>query len=288
MKKAKLSVPVFDCFNTIQIGGLKVNNKLSKNKSLDIIDLRLSELSEEEILKLIEKELSKENAQVDMDYIDVCYDLLEINRSNENRRREIVEKSKIKKPMKVLFIAAVFVFVSVSTIVVSAQIFNFNIPQKIAEFINGNAEIDYNMENADTIADGYVLLDTDLATVLAESGVTPVTFPEEMVKENCKIIQIESRTNDETVSKNAYVRFSYNGCYGNLTISQFSEKLDWVGTQSVMDVETGEMIKVNGMDVLVFEQKGGCTIKYKDNLTEYRIYIESNLDIALNLAKSIK
>ena len=42
--------------------------------------------------------------------------------------------------------------VFISTVTASAQ-FNFNIPQSIAKLIDSNAEIDYNLENADTTAD---------------------------------------------------------------------------------------------------------------------------------------
>jgi len=265
-----------------------VNNKFSKNELLEMINSKLPKLTEEEILELITQELNKENEQVDMDYIDICYDLLEIKRINEMNNTALVIKTKSKKPIKVLLIAAVFVVIIVSTFVVSAQVFNFNIPQKIAELINGNAEIDYNLENADTIADGYALLDTDLAKKLADYGISPVTFPEEMIKENCKIAEIENRTDDETVSKNAYIRFEYNGCNCNLSITQLAENLDWVGEQSVMDVVSGQIIQVNGMDILIFEQKDSCIIQYKDNLTEYNIHLKSDIEAAIKFTKSIK
>ena len=47
--------------------------------------------------------------------------------------------------------------VFISTVTASAQ-FNFDIPQNIAKLIDNNAEIDYNLENADTTADGYASL----------------------------------------------------------------------------------------------------------------------------------
>ena len=265
-----------------------MNNKFSKNELLEMINSKLPKLTEKEILELITQELNKENEQVDMDYIDVCYDLLETKRNNEINNTALAVKTKSKRPIKVLLIAAVFVFVTVSTFVVYAQVFNFNIPQKIAELINGNAEIDYNLENADTTADGYALLDTDLAKQLANHGISPVTFPEEMIKENCKITEIENRTDDESVSKSTYIRFEYNGYYCNLSITQLAENLDWVGEQSVMEIVSGQMIQVNGMDILLFEQKDGCTIQYKDNLTEYNIHLKCDIETAIKFAESIK
>ncbi len=262
-----------------------MNNKFSKNELLEMINSGLNNLTEEEILELITNELNKENAQVDMDYIDVCYDLLEVKRNAVNHSVK-TEKHKVKKPIKVLLIAAAFVVVIVSTVTVSAQL-NLNIPQEIVQLINSNAEIDYNLENADTTADGYALLDTDLAKQLAELGITPVTFPEEMIKENCTISKIEMVMN-ENVMKIVDIDFEYNEQIGNLYIQQISENAESAGVHAVMDVESGQMIKVNGMDVLVFEQKDGCSIRYKDNFTIYDISINCDLDTAIEFAKSIK
>lgn len=262
-----------------------MNNKFSKNELLEMINSKLTNLTEEEILELITEELNKENAQVDMDYIDVCYDLLEVKRNAVNYSVK-TEKRKLKKPIKVLLIAAAFVVVIVSTITVSAQ-FNLNIPQKIAQLINGNAEIDYNLENADKTADGYALLDTDLAKQLADYGITPVTFPEEMIKENCKITKIENVSSDK-ISNIVDIYFEYNKQKGDLYIEQISENVESTGVSSVNNIKSGQMIKVNGMDVLIFEKENGCTIKYKDNLTSYDIYIDCDLETAIKLAKSIK
>lgn len=262
-----------------------MNNKFSKNELLEMMNSKLTNLTEEEILELITEELNKENTQVDMDYIDVCYDLLEVKRNAVNHSVK-TEKRKLKKPSKVLLIAAVFVVFIVSTVTVSAQ-FNLNIPQNIAELIDGNAKIDYNLENADTTADGYALLDTDLAKQLAEYDISPITFPEEIIKENCKITKIENVSNDETW-KIISVDFNYNNQEGLLQIEQMSKELEATGISTVMDVESGQMIKVNGMDILIFEQKDNCLIRYKDHSTTYDIYLDCNLETAIKFAESIK
>lgn len=259
-----------------------MKNEISKKKLKKMIASDFTDLSTEEIKALIQKEVDKGPDEIDTDYIDLCFELLSIKNNSTNKR-----KIKLTKSAKVLLAAAVLMVVFISTITVSAQ-FNLNIPEKIVQLINGNAEIDYNLENADTTADGYALLDTDLAKELASYGITPVTFPEEMIKENCKITELENRTIDENISKDIYVHFEYNGCYCNLSITQFAENLDWVGKQSVMDVVSGQIIQVNGMDILIFETKDSCIIQYKDNLTEYNIHLKSDIETAIEFAKSIK
>lgn len=260
-----------------------MNNKFSKNELLEMIDSKLTNLTEEEILELINNELSKDNEQVDMSYVDTCYDLLEIKRSGV----VYTTKPKIKKPIKVLLIAAAFVVITVSSVTVSAQL-NLNIPQKIAQLINGNAKIDYNLENADTTADGYALLDTDLAKRLAEYDVYPITFPEAITKENCIINNIEDLTEDVSIFTCINIEFKYDDFFGKMLISKYAKEKIWAGNTTDMNVVSGQMINVNGLDVLVFEHNNYCIVLYKDKNTEYSLYIETDIDTAIKIVNTIK
>lgn len=241
-----------------------------------------SNLSKEEIKTLIDKELTKNPEDVDTGYIDLCFELMSICEKSENNVVSIKPRY-IKKP---IMVAAVIMVLCVSLISVSA--IYFNIPEKIAQLINGNAELQYPMENADTTADGYALLETDLAKELESFGITPVTFPGALVEENCKITKIENTTIDETISLNADIYFSYDGFEGCLIISQSKPMDESIGMSTVMDIKSAEMIKVNGMDVVVFEQEKICTIRYKDDLTEYDVTLYSDFETAREFAKTIK
>lgn len=258
-----------------------MKNEISKKKLKKMIASDFTDLSTEEIKSLIQKEVDKGPDEIDSDYIDLCFELLSIKNNSTNKR-----KIKLTKSAKSLLAAAVLVVVFISTITVSAQ-FNLNIPEKIVQLINGNAEIDYNLENADTTADGYALLDTDLAKQLADYGITPVTFPEEIIKENCKITKIEMVMNED-VLKIVDIDFEYSGQNGSLYIQQISENTESTGVSTVMDVKSGQMINVNGMDILLFEQEGNCKIKYKDNLTTYDISLDCDMKTAIKFAESIK
>ena len=146
------------------------------------------------------------------------------------------------------------------------------------------------MENADTTADGYALLNTDLAKQLSDYGITPVTFPEELIKDNCKITKMENTTTDKTFSHDANVEFEYNGQKGNLTIHQEVEEFESTGVSGYNNLKGGKMIKANGMDILVFEHDdNSSSITYKDGLTTYDILLtKSTMENAIKFAKSIK
>lgn len=257
-----------------------MKRKLSKKKLKKMIDSDFTDLSTEEIKALIQKEVNKGPDKLDTDYIDLCFELLAVKGNAKGKR------VKFKKSAKVLLVAAALMVVFISTVTASAQ-FNFNIPQSIAKLIDNNAEIDYNLENADTTADGYALLNTDLAKQLADYGITPVTFPEEMTKENCKVIQIEDVSVDETW-KIISVDFYYNKQKGWLRVEQMSEEFETAGVSTVMDIKSGQMININGMDILLFEQEGSYKIKYKDNNTTYDISLDCDSETAIKVAESIK
>lgn len=267
---------------------MKVKNKFSKNELLEMINSGLTELSEEEIKELIAKELNKESSQIDTNYIDICFDLLEAKKKSEIRCTTKNNKIKSKKAVKRLLIASIFVVFAISAITVSAQ-FNLNIPQQIAQLINGNAEIDYNLKNADTTADGYALLNTDLAKQLSDYGINPVTLPEEMITDKCQIIKISNSTTDKSIEKSISIQFEYENYKGNLSIAQYSDSFELGGNVTVIDVISGHTEKVNGMDVIILEQTGNyATIRYKDNSTIYEIFMEGDLETVEKLVKSIK
>lgn len=260
-----------------------MKRKLSKKKLKKMIDSDFTDLSTEEIKALIQKEVNKGPDKLDTDYIDLCFDLLAVKGNAKGKR------VKFKKPAKVLLVAAALMVVFISTVTASAQ-FNFDIPQNIAKLKDNNAEIDYNLENADTTADGYALLNTDLAKQLSDYGITPVTFPEELIKDNCKITKMGNTTTDKTFSHDANVEFEYNGQKGNLTIHQEVEEFESTGVSGYNNLKGGKMIKANGMDILVFEHDdNSSSITYKDGLTTYDILLtKSTMENAIKFAKSIK
>lgn len=259
-----------------------MKNKFSKQDLKKMIFSNTSNLSKEEIKTLIDKELTKNPEVVDTDYIDLCFELMSICEKSENNVVSIKPRF-IKKP---IMVAAVIMVLCISLISVSA--IYFNIPERIAQLVNGNAELQFPMENADTTADGYALLETDLAKELESFGITPVTFPEALVGKNCKITKVENTTIDENISLNADIYFSYNEFEGNITITQFKPYDTMTGIGSVNDIKAGEIININGMDVLVFKQNEQTTIMYIDGLTYYDIDLHCDFETAKEFAQTIK
>lgn len=261
--------------------------KFCENELIDAINSKLFELTEDEIKMLIEKELAKESEQVDMDYIDLCYDVLDAKRTKSVSQERKPAKLSVRRSLRTVFIAAVIVIFTISTLTASA--FALGISEKIVQYINENAEVDYNLENADTTANGYELTDTDLAKRLAEFGISPVTIPEEMVKNDCTLTKIESRTVYKNLANVVFANFEYKGMYVDIKIEQFAKDFGYDIEITVADIVSAQMVRANGMDILVFEQKNGwCSIIYKDNLTHYDIGLKCDFETAIKFAESIK
>lgn len=246
-------------------------------------------LSKQELEEIIEKELNKSESEMDADLIEYCLDSIKkLNISEEENKKEESKKvffinPKMWRVLVTMSIVLTFIFA------VTASAIYFNIPENIAQLIDGNAEMVYPLENADTTADGYALLETDLAKELESFGITPVTFPEAMVRKECELSKIENLTVNETISRDLNIQFKYNNSVGFLTICKITNPdIEWIGSSTVLDVKSAEMININGMDVLIFEQKKSCTITYKDGFTEYNIRLECDFETAKEFAKTIK
>lgn len=254
---------------------------------LETAESGLFDLSCEELKEIIKTESEKEYENINTDLIDLCFDILATKEEYTNAL-PVKKNSHRKIKIRNTIIAAVFIVSIAVVTTASAQFFNFNIPKEISSWFEGHARTEINLKLADTTADGYLLEDSDLVKGLQAQGLYPITLPEELIKENSEIIKIDNITTDSTISLDIYIKFNYNNALGTLAVSQYSEDFEWTGEMVDMDVLSAEMIKVNGMDVLIFEHENNCTICYKDNFTTYEIYIETDFETAKLFAQSIK
>lgn len=261
-----------------------MRNKISKKRIKKMIDSGFSGLSTAEIQKLIQAETEKEESEIDTDYIDLCFELLALNQNDKSAKAV-----RYRKSLRALIAAAVAAVFLACVLTVSAQVFRFNIPQEIAKFLNGNAEVDINLENADTTADGYALTETTFAKELEALGISPITFPEELLGENCEILKIEEWATDKTIASVVLIDFIYQGNEGDLLITQYAKEFEWNGEHIVEGIEAAQLIKANGLDILILENgKNKSLIIYKDDMIVYEISVKADLETAIEFAKTIK
>lgn len=238
----------------------------------------LPNLSDRELRRMIDRELEKDSSQIDMNYIDTCFDLMEMHADGRITVRPR------RKWLKAVIVAAVVATVAVSAVSVSAHLFNFDIPSEIAHKIGGSAQIDPNLAEADTSAAGYALTASPVAKQLADLGISPVTLPRQLAQGD--IQSVRTIQSDNTMTS-AQVLFEADGTAGDLTVTRYATANDWEGKDQVTDIESGKLIHANGLDILVLTRDDSCTLRYRDGNTEYDLYLECDEDTAVAFARSM-
>ncbi len=251
--------------------------KISRKKETEK-NILSGKLTKEDIKKLIDDELSKNPDDIDTDYVDLCFDILE---KFEKNNVSSFPQGKIQT--KTLLIAAVVIILVVSTLTASA--ITFGIPQKIAQLINGDVFFDYGLENADKTADGYALGNTELAKKIKEAGVSPVTIPEKFTENNCVINSIEKKDRHKDGTEiDVYADLTFDGIVCEMHITTY----DWQGDESYKEPLSGELVRANGLDVMVLKFENESVIIYKDGKNRYELRLYTKKDIARDFAMTIK
>lgn len=248
------------------------------------------DLSADEIRKLIFAELQKEEKDIDNDFIDACTDWLDKIENGFFSGEKPRKRVRPAKAVKIALAAALVSAVILSAASASARFFHFDIPGGISKLTDDTASIENNLQNADTHADGYQLSDTDLAKRFEQIGIFPITYPE-LYDKACTLVKIEDNTDKLQADSYAYAKFDYGGKAVDMLVSQADEGQNLSGETGVEDllgVTRGELIRANGLDVLVFEQDKACSIVYCDGNKKYNLYLEVDFDTAVKFAKSIK
>ncbi len=263
--------------NTIKEGGILLKQTKKEQELKNAIFCEKTRLSQDVLKEIIAEEVEKNANDIDTELIDICFDSLQDKNPINDEKQE-----HIRPKVKVVLVAAVILMLVFSTITASA--FLFNIPERIAEYVNGKAKFDYNLKNADTSAEQYLLNGSELAQKIADMGVSPITLPVDLTNSNCTLVKLEKRQKDDE-SIDIYADFKINDIRGEMHIQSNAE---WPGKDTLEEIHAADMISANGMDVLVFETDNPCIIIYKDGNIRYDIYLYTDFETTKNIAKNIK
>lgn len=92
-------------------------------------------LTEEDIKNMIDEELMKDESEIDTDFIDTCFSLLDSKNGQSGKA-----KIKLRTSAKILIVAAAVLTVFVSTLTVAAQVADVNPIEKIADIVGIEAK----------------------------------------------------------------------------------------------------------------------------------------------------
>lgn len=278
-------------------------------KSSDIIKLlkdKSTDLSKEEIEKIIEEELLKDESEMDADLIEYCLDALK-------EKESAPKKNKISyvRIASYVAVAAVLIFVITAVIPKLTDIQNGDngivssstseteketttVPQKTTTEIrtetasvteklsadiltetNPTPILNEETTKAPSIDKGFSTLapegsfESVLKKLLAKNGFDTVSLPQNFFK-NAEIL------NKSFEENKAEIRIKSKGKIYNITIEKSSEK-----------IEEKNVINVNGINVSVESENSSSEIRYRKNNLNYRIVFESSYEEAVRIAKTI-
>ena len=248
-------------------------------------------LSKQEIEKMLNDELEKPEAEVDCEIIDMCIELLaeieHIPLPDDDipvpPAPPIVHPAKKKRRWKAaLLVAAILVVFVSATLLVSAQVFHFDIVHYVVELFSDHVSVDY--DETSQQAGSYLPADTDLRKELESSGISPVLLPDEFL--DGAQIQVEYQTTD--LSKGAEIRASKDSELVDIVIVQYITK-DLMGEWDHQgEIADSREVTVGDIAILVMDFGERRTIAFVDDNTQYIIETTLDMESAVQLAESIQ
>ena len=271
-----------------------------------------------EIIELMDEEIDKGPEDMDTDLVDHLVELLlkldeeeekmagepvelpnpeiieipeqsESDDDKDNDKKDDQDNPKIitfghrLKFKKIAAVAAAACIITATAAGASAHFFDFNIAEELVEYFGTHLKL--KQEGGTQNADSYSLTGSALAQKLKANGISPVTLPSALLTDEWKIDDI-SFQKGKTFSS-ADIRFEKEKTVAVINIIQYISE-DNVSDLNVNYPNKGTQLKINGIDVFVFNLKREPLILYSDGLTEYTITMSSDYDSALEIAKTIQ
>lgn len=259
-------------------------NKKNRKKEIEkMIFSGFKDLSPNEIRRMIDREISKDESEIDIAYLDTCFELLEIK---ESQNTEKSKKIKLRRTLRTVLIAAVFTTLMVTALTATAKVYHFEVSDKIVSVYDDFFDI--NLGNTDSNAYNDIKNQNGINTYVENYGFEEVMLPSVFDNvewsitdtqfeniESGEKIQLEMKNNDYSVRVNI-----------NHTNSEFwfqdSRKIS-------TDYELAQQLNVSNIDVIVFSENNINIINYRQGSNDYWIHIDNcTFDKTLEIAKTIK
>lgn len=260
-----------------------MNNKNRKKEIEKMIFSGFKNLSPNEIRRLIDKEISKDESEIDIAYLDTCFELLEIK---ESQSTEKSKKIKLRKSIKIILIAAIFTTLMATAVSATAKVYHFEVSDKIVSVYDDFFDI--NLGNADIQAYNDIKNKNGINAYVENYGFEEMILPSVFNNETWKINDtlLENLESGERLQVNlsnekttAYININH---VNSEIWMQDSRKID-------RDYELAHQITISDVDIIIFSDNGTNIISYRKDLNDYWIHIENcTFDDAVEIAKTIK
>lgn len=251
---------------------------MDKNTLIKILQEKSMSFTEEEVRALVNDELEKDPSEMDTQLIDYCVNLLLENEGekaadNSDSIKESKQKTKKIKFSKTLLLIAVLIIIMAIAIPTGAKFVQINAKDDMVKYEKDHFSIE--LDGSEKSVDNII-------AALESEGVENAVLPKALLGDDYEIYSTNRKDN----------RIIYYFCnnktsiYGDIVVFYSGNDFDsLLGQSQASSIYSHvEQLKINGIDVLIFEEENYVLIMYLDNNIEYNVVIH-NCDF--NTAKEI-
>lgn len=261
-----------------------MNNKNRKKEIEKMIFSGFKNLSPNEIRRLIDKEISKDESEIDIAYLDTCFELLEIK---ESQSTEKSKKIKLRKSIKIILIAAIFTTLMATAVSATAKVYHFEVSDKIVSVYDDFFVVNFNNEE-------YMEINNKKnenginAFIETEYGFKSVLLPSEFDNEEFRIVDVQFE--NEESGKLLKIDVQKDNYTISVTIRNVESEIWLNKTREIdNDYDLAQQLDICDTNIIVFSGDTYNTINYQKGLTEYWVEIENcTFEEAVEIAKTIK
>lgn len=239
----------------------------------------------DEISEMMDEELGKSPDEMDTELVDACLEVLTGERAEKPAEPKKARTLKFSK----LAIAAAAVFLIICVAVpVSARYTYNNVSDKIVEFYSEYFKV--NLREGQTEAVRRSDENNKFIKELKENGVENVVLPKALLDDKYEKA-ITTVKEENYTAATIHIKDKDSKLISSIAIERFTNNADYfIEAQKIpADFDKVQQLSINGLDVLIFEDKGKLFIKYVDVKTKYEISLyNSDFEEAVKIAKTLK
>lgn len=260
-----------------------MNNKNRKKEIEKMIFSGFKNLSPNEIRRLIDKEISKDESEIDIAYLDTCFELLEIK---ESQSTEKSKKIKLRKSIKIILIAAIFTTLMATAVSATAKVYHFEVSDKIVSVYDDFFDI--NLGNADIQAYNDIKNKNGINAYVENYGFEEVMLPS--IFDNNEWSITDTRFENIESGEKIQLEIKNNDYSVRVNINHMNSEFWFQDSRKIStDYELAQQLNISNVDIIVFSENHVNIINYRQGLNDYWIHIDNcTFDDAVEIAKTIK
>lgn len=255
-------------------------------------DESFSEISKEQLDKIIDDEMKKPESEIDTELIEYCLNLLD-DIDEKTQSDDINKKGSGDKNVKTLkfsfrhiaAVAAVISIVIVAAVSGSASVSHFKMFGGAVEIDGGSVFIDFGKLGGKS--EETTSLGDRLITELANNGFSDILIPKALLSDT--IIITDTYYEHSELFSTASIKFTYGGKKGCLLIDKAVDDNTSGAVEHPNVTSTVEQVKTDKTTAFCFMQNDSAfsRIVYRYGVADYSIEVPVELEDAVKIAETL-